>query len=655
MTDRQLRDELHRIAEGAPEAYVPTDLFIRGRRAHRRSVALTIAASAVVIALVAGIASALTAGHTDRSLQPAEPVGPVLPSTIYLAPEWLTERDGTSGPSGYSHAHEMEGDLRLGVSAAAYLVSTHQSSVPVVVDGDGDYHLLDLPGFVGSGDAWWGLQRTVALSPDGRRLAWGYVEYTSPTHVENGMKRVRIAESGVRVADLRSGRVQEWNLSDLLDEDHSVWGLGWSPDSETVLYVADPQSGWSYEWDKTTSGSGGSPVMDPVAGVLTLDGSGAVGWKGDLHGPRPSTDDVPPVSDHEADWLLERLDLERVPNSAPERDRITAWAVGDDGSIAHATSTGYTVQTATGWRYSSTTDGDRSLTPTAVAFRGSDAYGLVPGAEGKAGHVTVLDPSRDESRVSVSGKDRVLGFAWAGSHVVATVNDLGDGHGGRLLETSRPDGRSRSLVGLRNESVSGGDGQPMFNYGDISSPKRHMFAAALTSTFAYDLLEPTATYPTRAAVEPDFPSRPIEPFLRVLIWTFIALGVLYLGSLLVRAKRDPWGAGRNLASLLLTAGTITLIFTVNLFLGLAAGIAGRFVLRRVHRRDGRLAWVPTPWSWRETALGVVSMVILAVAAASMLAAPSAPVPSHIVFGVLGTMMAAVAAAGVISWLRRRSS
>ena len=37
MTGEQLKDELARIAEAAPEVHVPEDLFARGRRATTRA------------------------------------------------------------------------------------------------------------------------------------------------------------------------------------------------------------------------------------------------------------------------------------------------------------------------------------------------------------------------------------------------------------------------------------------------------------------------------------------------------------------------------------------------------------------------------------------------------------------------------------------
>ena len=296
MTDQQLRNELHRIAEGAPTAYVPADTFARGRRAHRRSVALLVGTVAGAVALVAG-AIALAPTRNSADVDPARSRADLaVPDTIYATPTWLAEsEDGR-----YSHADDLERDLAIGVGAIAYVQPAEDSNtgVAVVIDADdGDYHPLDLPDFIGLDPYWengtgegFG-HRPLALSPDGRQLAWAW-----GTGRDAGTDSM--VPGGVRVADLTTGEVIEWDLmttwcpsASCDDRGTYVSDLEWSEGGQQLLWTGSRMDEWNYQ----------AYVPDaPVAGVIHPASTSLTPYKGQI---------------------------------AALGDR-SAWAVSDDGAIA---------------------------------------------------------------------------------------------------------------------------------------------------------------------------------------------------------------------------------------------------------------------------------------------------------------------------------
>ncbi|MER6938093.1 hypothetical protein ABTX24_29320 [Nocardioides sp. NPDC127514] len=272
MTDQQLRDELHRIAEGAPTAYVPSDLFARGRRAHLRSVALVVGSIAAVVALVAGTA-ALAPTRDSAEVDPARArTDLAVPDTIYATPSWLAEAE----EGRYTHADDLEQDLAIGVGAIAYVQPAEDSNtaVAVVIDADdGDYHPLDLPDFIGL-DPYWekgtgeGFEhRPLALSPDGRELAWAWGKG------RDAGSDSRIVPGGVRIADLTTGQVTEWDLS--RDASTYVSDLEWSDGGERLLWVGSQMDRWDYQ----------SYVPgDPIAGVIDPTSASVNFYGGKFHG-----------------------------------------------------------------------------------------------------------------------------------------------------------------------------------------------------------------------------------------------------------------------------------------------------------------------------------------------------------------------------------
>lgn len=288
MTDQQLREELHRIAERAPEAYVPTDLFARGRRAHRRSIVIAISAISAAIALIAG-SLAFAPQYDSAEVDPARgDTDLAVPDTIYATPTWLAETE--SGH--YANAGKLEHDLAIGPGAIAYAQPAEDSNgaVAIVVDADdGDHHPLALPDFIGLDPYWQNSygdnagHRPLALSPDGSHLAWSW-----------GLGRDAAADSqhvggGVRIADLTTGEVSEWNLSD--DGSTYVTGVEWSEGGNQLLWTGLQMDRWDSE---------GYVSADAVAGVIT-----------------PASDTVTTYSG--GIGTVTDLDL---------------WAISDDGTIA---------------------------------------------------------------------------------------------------------------------------------------------------------------------------------------------------------------------------------------------------------------------------------------------------------------------------------
>ncbi|NYD57336.1 hypothetical protein BKA08_001574 [Nocardioides marinisabuli] len=250
-----LKDLLEQAAETVPPADVPRDTWQRGRRRHRRSLALRAAAVVGVVALVAATPGLLDRA-TDRSApQPAGSgaSGPGLPDHLHAVPERMSDRDN----DGSWLREEVSDDLAVGRAAAAWVTP---SGLPVVVDAvDGRYHLLDLPDFLPSDSlvAGWfpGDRAPLALSPDGTRLAFGFARPTT----DDGTS----VPSGIRVVDLVAGEVtRELYLRG--GTGVAVTQVSWSPNGEWLAWAGRQTSYW------TTSALTANTA---VAGVVAPDGA----------------------------------------------------------------------------------------------------------------------------------------------------------------------------------------------------------------------------------------------------------------------------------------------------------------------------------------------------------------------------------------------
>ena len=123
----------------------------------------------------------------------------------------------------------------VGVGAAAWVTDRGCRSSS---DADGDYHLLDLPDFVGNN---WTLRRglgnpVVALSPDGRELAYGYAVFGPDADTEP-------IPSGIRVVDLTTGELREIPVPG--KQGTAVSQIEWSPDGSWLAFTGMQQDTWT--------------------------------------------------------------------------------------------------------------------------------------------------------------------------------------------------------------------------------------------------------------------------------------------------------------------------------------------------------------------------------------------------------------------------
>lgn len=250
-----LKDLLEQAAETVPAAEVPGDTWQRGRRRHRRSLALRAASVVGVVALVAATPGLLDRA-TDRSApQPAGggASGPGLPDHLHAVPSHLAAR----GEDQRWARDEVSDDLAVGRAAAAWVTP---GGLPVLVDADdGDHHLLDLPDFLLASDlatSWFpGDVPPLALSSDGTHLAYAYAWPAT----DDGSA----VPSGLRVVDLETGEVDR----DLPLEGGSgvvVTQVSWSPDGSWLAWTGFRTSYWT---TTRLSGSGSR------AGVVAPDGT----------------------------------------------------------------------------------------------------------------------------------------------------------------------------------------------------------------------------------------------------------------------------------------------------------------------------------------------------------------------------------------------
>jgi len=241
----QLREELHHLGDRTPDLATPPDLWARGRRARTRGRLLTTAAAAVLVAVLAGLVWAVPG---SRLLAPADqPEQGGVPSYVETVPGHLQGQDPENRWTG-----PVESDLALGQGALAFVTG---SGLPVLVTADGDYHLLNLPGFLGNARQTALLMQdnvsTVSLSPDGTHLAWAWV--TLP-----GRTDYTPAPSGIRIADLTTGRIREEILTD--GRSVAVSALVWSPDSRWLAWRGQAMKQWNESgsaWDGFSFGAVG--------------------------------------------------------------------------------------------------------------------------------------------------------------------------------------------------------------------------------------------------------------------------------------------------------------------------------------------------------------------------------------------------------------
>lgn len=219
---QELRDLMHRVADSAPPVTVGEDTWARARRARRRElVAAPVLALALLLgAVTVGLPGGWLPGRSDVAPAAPEDAGSgAVPEHVYAVPDGLEQRredDRWSDP---------REDVSVVRRASAGYVTSNGGAV-LVSARDGVHHRVDLPGF---NDRWVGMHEdgpVLAVSPDGRRIAYFWRE-----RVPDGGPRV---PSGIRVLDLGSGKGKAYPLPGGVGV--RVSGIGWSPDSGYLVY-----------------------------------------------------------------------------------------------------------------------------------------------------------------------------------------------------------------------------------------------------------------------------------------------------------------------------------------------------------------------------------------------------------------------------------
>ena len=221
---QELRDLMHRVADDVPPVHVDDDTWTRARKARRRGL---VAAPALAAALVLGsVTVGLQPGWLPGTSEvvpaaPEEAGEGAVPTHIHAVPERLEQwrEDET-----WSDPRE---DVSVVTRASAGYVTTSGGAVLVSAQ-DGVHHRVDLPGF---NDRWVGRSEdgpVLAISPDGRKVAYFWRE-----RVPDDGPRV---PSGVRILDLASGEGRAYPLPGGLGI--RVNSLGWSPDGGFLVYRA---------------------------------------------------------------------------------------------------------------------------------------------------------------------------------------------------------------------------------------------------------------------------------------------------------------------------------------------------------------------------------------------------------------------------------
>lgn len=281
MSTDELRRELDRIAETAPSADVPHDTWTRARRSVVRD---RVAVAAAGFAVVATVAAGVTwlPDRLDPPVADSSALG--VPDHLYFVPNRMSERDSDDGSWLRDEVEDAVTGIEVG--AAAWVTYT---GLPVVVDAsDGDYHLLDLPDFAGNNEAFARALGTpvVALSPDGRQLAYGYAVFGPDSDTEP-------IPSGVRVIDLGTGKLREIPVEGAAGT--AVSRIDWSPNGSWLAFAGWQHGTWTSETMGTASGDTADtgPVVGRVSpgateaetrpitsddGGLAVDDQGTVTW-----------------------------------------------------------------------------------------------------------------------------------------------------------------------------------------------------------------------------------------------------------------------------------------------------------------------------------------------------------------------------------------
>ena len=252
----QLRDLLSRVADDAPAPRPDPTLWRRARRARARNRALGVGAVAATVAVIAAVAVQGQRLSSDPDPAPNPPE------------DRLTSVHGVVGDGGL----RLERDLAVGQATA---VVTNATDVFVVTAADGAYHRLRLPGYdpaLHDGSLDDADRPGVALSPDGRRLAYAWHAPIPTDHP--GWEESYLVASGVRVLDLTTGAFAFEDEVPGFAPHHTIWSvelgshLRWSSDGRYLAYF---NSAGIYHGDWVTEGTG-VDVLDTTGRVGSVQG-----------------------------------------------------------------------------------------------------------------------------------------------------------------------------------------------------------------------------------------------------------------------------------------------------------------------------------------------------------------------------------------------
>ncbi|GAB3854206.1 hypothetical protein GCM10028801_07940 [Nocardioides maradonensis] len=246
MSRDELREQLARLADTAPVASVPSDTYRRGRRATARSriAASVVAAGCLVLGAVLGVTLLVGREGAGQPGYDGQPVGRAVvgvPNHLYAPPGQL----------------QPWGGAIVGRAAAAFVDGRGQ--VVVVDAATGAYRRYDPTPYPENAWPTRGVH-AVALSPDGRKLAWGAVapHLGYPDDLW----------TSVTVVDLVGGQIYEQRVSSKSQgaaHAVNVLGLTWSANSQWVGWGGVPVSAWTPDTYE--------PLSKYVGGVIHFFGT----------------------------------------------------------------------------------------------------------------------------------------------------------------------------------------------------------------------------------------------------------------------------------------------------------------------------------------------------------------------------------------------
>ncbi|MEO5711572.1 MAG: hypothetical protein ABIQ59_17325 [Nocardioidaceae bacterium] len=159
-----VRQQLDRLAQDAPTGVPPSDLWQRGVRRRRRRLAGGAAASVLAVLVGGGLAGMVVALGPTPVVAPAAGDADAIPDRI-VEPDPRTPGTDANGAPGRLA-------VVAGASRVAGFLGTSSDGLVGISAADGTYRFLDLPGRLTDSSGLLSSDEPVALSPDGRLVAY---------------------------------------------------------------------------------------------------------------------------------------------------------------------------------------------------------------------------------------------------------------------------------------------------------------------------------------------------------------------------------------------------------------------------------------------------------------------------------------------------